>query len=323
MAIATDIPVPTYDGWKPAGQLQIGDIVFTPDSRHVEIKRLQVYAPKTMYEITLDDGLTLECDDKTKLQLQNRIQRLNVSRGANLKDRQRKFRIKKEYPFYTAPEIIGKYKRPDNRLEFSLLNSKAIPFPAKDLPVPPYLLAIWLFSRTKTGNMWVGDKPIDKIKKVARGYGHFISTKKGRNTKLMFEIRPSIKDTFLFAGADIPHTIPISYIECSIEQRMEFLEGAIDSKRIWYENKSSSYVLSDRDFHFLKRFQGLLESLGYKTQLLRYKHATSYVLKYKIYDISWKNRRLITKIEEIAPKECIHIETGTQFVVGEGFLPVC
>ena len=36
-----------------------------------------------------------------------------------------------------------------------------------------------------------------------------------------------------------------------------------------------------------------------------------------------KERRLITSIKPIDPEPCVHIDTGTQILVGEGYIPIC
>ena len=323
MATPINTPIPTHSGWKLAGDIQIGDILFTPYSNYAEVTRVQKYKPSEMYEVMFDDGLTVECDKHTKLQIQTREQRNNVTKAENRRDRKHKFGARTTYRKLTVPELYDSYLRPDGRLEYSVLNSQAVPFPSKDLPVPPYLFSIWMSIKTEKNNLWVNNLPIEKIKKVARSYGHAIVTRKHKNGRMYFDIRPSIKDSFLFAGKDYPSNIPIMYVESSISQRQEYIEGLIDSQKVWFDKHTSCYVLQDRDFRYVKRLQGMLESLGYKTMLLKYKNATNYRLKFKIYDNPRKNRRLISKITKIAPKECIHIETGEQFLVGEGFIPIC
>lgn len=323
MAIPKDTPVPTYAGWKLAGQLEIGDILFTPNSQHAKITRLQTYTPTECYELEFDDGVSIGCDGHAQLQLQTREQRNTVRKAVNRKNRKNKFVPKSTYSFFKVPDILNTYIRPDKRYEFSVLNTQAVPFASKDLPVPPYLLAIWLSIKTAKGNLYVKNLPIEKIKRIARSYGYAVVVKGDGHGDKVFDIRPSIRDSFIFAGAEVPNILPVSYLECGIEQRLEFLEGLMDSNKVWFDKTRSKYVLQDRNFKYLKRIQGLLESLGYKTELLRYRNAQNYRLQFKFFENPRKNRRLVTKITKITPKECVHIETGTQFLVGEGFVPVC
>lgn len=323
MAISIDTPVPTHLGWMPAGNLQLGDILYTPDSGHATITRLHVYNPGHCYEVEFDDGITFVCDEHTKLQVQDREQRNMVTKAINRKNRKHKFGVRGQYPIKTITEIEENYIRPDKRLEYSVLNSRAVAFPTRDLPVPPYLLAIWLAVKTPKNNLWVNNLPIEKIKRIARNYGYAIVVRKVHSKRPGFDIRPSIKDSFLFAGAEIPNSIPLSYMESSIEQRQEFVEGLIDSQKPWYDSKLNKYVINDMSFSYLKHLQGLLESLGYKTSLMKYKSAKHYRLQFKLHENPRKNRRLIKKITKIPAQECVHIETGTQFVVGEGFIPLC
>ena len=71
----------------------------------------------------------------------------------------------------------------------------------------------------------------------------------------------------------------------------------------------------------------LLESLGAKTTLFTPKDTPSYTLKFRINEdfsvLYGTNRRFVVNVTQIPPQKCVHIDTGGQFLVGEGFIPVC
>ena len=108
---------------------------------------------------------------------------------------------------------------------------------------------------------------------------------------------------------------------------MELLQGLIDGGLVKKYKKSSLHVASDANYHLLRKVQGLVESLGIKTTLNTPYKTKSYALKFRINgdfpSIYGKNRRFVTKITKIPPQPCVHVDTGTQFLVGEGFIPVC
>ena len=165
------------------------------------------------------------------------------------------------------------------------------------------------------------------MQRVFRAYGYFIKTSKHKNGDTLFDIRPSIRDSFLFAGLNIPTSLPFYYLDGSVAQRMDLLEGLIDGGFITREKNSSGYSARNGNYHLLRKIQGLVESLGIKTMLHTPSNSHSYTLKFRVKDnfevLYGTNRRFVVKITEIPAQPCVHVDTGGQFLVGEGFIPVC
>ena len=175
--------------------------------------------------------------------------------------------------------------------------------------------------------MWLRDKPLDKMQRIFRNYGHFIKTRKHKNGLTLFDIRPSVRDSFLFAGLNIPTSLPFYYLDGSVAQRIELLEGLIDGGFIKKYKNSNLYVAKNANYHLMRKIQGFVESLGVKTTLYTPEKTPTYTLKFRIKDdfsvLYGTNRRFVTKITKIPPKPCVHIETEGQFLVGEGYIPAC
>ena len=321
MAITINTPIPTHSGWKPAGDVQKGDILFDNQGKPVTVKTVQIYEPKHCYEVTLDDGLTISGDANMTLVMQDKVWRDKMS---NNKKKTTRCRFITRKVSELRPEDL---RLPDRSRAFSIPTCGPVQYANKDLPVPPYIFAVWLACSTKNGRLWVNKRPIEKMKKIFRGYGFFISTKKAGNRNELFYIRPSVRDSFLFAGADIPTTLPLSYAEASIEQRIELLEGFCDSGKVRFNTARNKWESRSPDYSFIRRLQGLVESLGMKTTLHSPWRDLYYTLSFhKNYDKTTpygKIRRFIDKIDEIEPKKCIFIDTGTQILAGEGYIAVC
>jgi hypothetical protein len=202
-----------------------------------------------------------------------------------------------------------------------------VEYSARDLPVPPYVFGIWYATLSPVGRHWLRSRPLNKMQRVFRNYGYFIKTKKHKNGDTLFDIRPSIRDSFLFAGLNIPTSIPFYYLDGSTSQRTELLEGLIDGGLIKKYKNSNLHVSNDANYHLMRKIQSLVESLGIKTTLHTPSNSTSYTLKFRINDdfslLYGANRRFVVKITEIPPQKCVHVDTGGQFLVGEGFIPVC
>lgn len=328
MALTADTSIPTPSGWVNISDLQAGDMVFDQQGQPVEVTLVQSYMPQECYEIEFDDGLTLVGDRNLTLHLQDRKWRNRV--GESQRRQNRKFQRTMTRPLIqlTAQELSNVQLVDSNkRIVYSVPNCLPVEYPTRDLPVPPYIFGIWFGSLSPTGRHWLGDKPIEKMRRIFRGYGHFIKTRKHKNGFSMFDIRPSVRDSFLFAGLDIPVSIPFYYLDGSVSQRMELLDGLIDSGFIKKSKNSTLYTAKNANYKLLRKIQGLVESLGIKTAIHTPSNTPSYALKFRIKDdfsvLYGTNRRFVTKVQKIAPKNCILIQTNTQYLVGEGFIPAC
>ena len=325
MALAATMSIPTSTSWVKVGDLMGGDVLFDHLGQPTTIKTIQHYTPAECYEVEFDDGLTIRGDKHLTFQLQDRIWRNCLTRYVNYPA------TRKRRPF-TRPLITKVVEeispiRIGARLNYSVPNCLPVQYGHRDLPVPPYVFGVWFASLTPKGRMWVRDKPINKMQRVFRNYGYFIKTRKHKNGLTMFDIRPSIRDSFLFAGLSIPTSLPFYYLDGSPFQRTEFLEGLIDGGFVKKSKNSDLYTAKNANYHLLRKIQGLIESLGVKTTLYTPTTTPSYTLKFRIKEdfsvLYGTNRRFVTKITKIPPQPCVHIDTGTQFLVGEGYIPVC
>lgn len=57
-------PIPTPDGWKTVGDIEVGDMVFGPDGKPTKIVGVYTQGSKEIYEVALRDGRTVECADE-------------------------------------------------------------------------------------------------------------------------------------------------------------------------------------------------------------------------------------------------------------------
>lgn len=328
MALVASTSIPTPNEWVRLDMLNKEHVVFDQLGQPAHIKTTQHYTPAECYEVEFDDGLTVQGDKNLTLLLQDKKWRDRFGEYANLKDRKMHRGMKRPLIRMTVEELYTNgihYK--DGRLNYSVPNCLPVQYPSRDLPVPPYVFGVWFASLTPKGRLWLRNKPLNKMQSIFRSYGHFISTKKHKNGLTMFDIRPSVRDSFLFAGRDIPTSIPFYYLDSNTSQRAELLEGLIDGGFIKKYKNSNLHVAQDANYHLMRKIQGLVESFGIKTTLHTPNQTSSYALKFRLDGnfpaIYGKNRRFVTKITKIPPEPCVLLDTGTQFLVGEGFIPVC
>lgn len=324
MAIASDTPVPTPDGWRLAANLKPGDVLFDPRGGIKTVASVQSYIPGHCYRIEMDDGTSLVGDRHAAMVLQDKKWRCNQQawfRNQGNKFAQSRFRrpLKRKTfaELYKGP-ILDKF----GRRMWSLQTVSPLEYPSVNLPVPPYVLGLWLGSVTGTGRHWLGDKDFNLMQRRVREVGFTLVRKKKGDW--MFSFRPSVRESFTFAGAVIPDVIPQSYLESDVESRKMLLQGLLDAQDAKKVKKpSNGYSICD-SWGSIRRKQQLLEGLGYVTRLHKIAGKTNYSLIFtKMSENAAMHRRFVTNVEKITPRQCVHVVVEGEFVAGEGFLAVC
>ena len=166
----------------------------------------------------------------------------------------------------------------------------------------------------------------DKIVKKFRDHGYKIQIE--RKYTQTFTITPSIESQL---APNIPVKIPQNYILGSAEQRLELLSGIVHAKARQYDTKLDRFRFSSVHYPTVLSVQCLVESLGCRSRVHFDRSRNTYTLyfriKLKIFDIQnsppikvHQARRYISKISKIAPQMCVHIETDSNYLVGEGFI---
>ena len=325
MALVADTQIPTSEEWVRMGDLLGDEVLFDQLGQPINITTIQHYTPTECYEVEFDDGLVVRGDKNLTLYVQDRVWRNCLTRYMNYPATKKRRGFSRPLVKKVVCDISE--LRIGSRINYSVPNCLPVQYSSRDLPVPPYIFGVWFATMSPTSRHWVRDRPIEKMKRIFRSYGHFIKTSRHKNGDAMFDIRPSVRDSFLFAGVSIPTSLPFYYLDGSVSQRFEILEGMIDGGLIKKYKASNLYVAKDANYHLMRKLQGLVESLGMKTTLHTPYNTPSYTLKFYMSEdftqLIGKNRRFVTKITKIPAQPCVHVDTGTQFLVGEGFIPVC
>jgi replicative DNA helicase len=325
MALVATTQIPTSNNWVQMGDLMGDDVVFDHLGRPTKIKTIQHYMPTECYEVEFDDGLVIRGDKNLTLCLQDRVWRNCLTRYKNYPATKKRRTFSRPLIKKAVPDIEP--IRIGSRLNYSVPNCLPVQFAHRDLPVPPYIFGVWFASLTPKGRLWLRDKPLNKMQRIFRNYGHGIKTTRHKNGHVMFDIRPSIASSFLFSGLNPPTNLPFFYLDGSIGQRTELIEGLIDGGFIKKYKNSNLYVAKNANYHLMRKIQGLVESLGVKTTLHTPANSASFTLKFRMEPdfsvLHGANRRFVVNITQIPPQPCVHVDTEGQFLVGEGFIPVC
>ena len=324
MALANNTAVPVPNGWVLAKYLKKGDYVMGSSGKPVQITSIQTYTPREMYEMVMHDGVYVMVDKHAKFPVDTSYDRINE---ANLKHQRKRWHKQR---YVTVEEmlehgLLTKW----NRKFYAIPNTQPIHFQSEDHPVPSFIVGMWATRRNKTNCYLVPAENLEYIRKEIKMVGW--STKLTGEREI--EVRPSIATSFLTKYYTKPTALPIEYTFGSVDQRIDLLRGLLSIKPGCYKEKYHRFELRSTDINFLITLQGVCESLGIKTFVHSKEKCLSHLLIFKTniklvqnqkYQERMVNagRRLVSKIEEAPPIECVHIETAEPFVVGQGFLPI-
>ena len=192
LPVGTEIPTP--DGWKTMGDLEVGDTVFDQYGQQTQINGKSQQKIKDCYKITFDDTSTVVCDDEHYWKLLN-------GDTVQIKDL-----------------AVG------DRISVA----KPLDCGYVDLPIDPYTLGIWLGDgRNKNGEICSGDDFIFETIS-SRGFdigGDLDKNKPNAKSRTIYKLRTSLRENNLLHNKHIPEI----YFRASYDQRLDLLRGLMDS----------------------------------------------------------------------------------------------
>jgi deoxycytidine triphosphate deaminase len=263
-ALALDTPVATTQGWRTMAELQPGDLVFDEEGQPTVV----LSATDPMYErpcceVVFSDGTTVVCDAShqwattDKGRRRNGVQRLQVRTTADI---QRSLVVRGER-------------------NHQVPLARPIHYPAKDLPVDPYVLGVWLGDGTATqAGITCADAEI--LRNVANagyavarqrtrplvyrigGTGHSRDVATGRYVR-----NDSLSSALKNLGLIGSKRIPDEYLLGSVAQRRALLEGLMDTDG--YADRFGRCDFTSVREKLAAQVSELVASLGYRPTLAR------------------------------------------------------
>jgi hypothetical protein len=214
-ALAVDTPIPTPTGWSTMGELQPGDMVIGSDGLPViVVKATDVQHDRQCYRVTFEDGTSVVASD-------GHLWLTKVTPSAALP------RVR------TTGEMVA-----DGR-KFRVPVGKSWKLPSVELPVDPYLLGYWLGDgSTGQPNLTVGDQDLTAVEELLAARGivtHRLSRTVNRPQRISFSrmtgfhVGTPLGDAFRALPCWKDKHIPTVFLRASIEQRIDLLQGLMDS----------------------------------------------------------------------------------------------
>lgn len=257
-AIMTSMKIPTLLGIKTMTDLLVGDFVFGPDGKPIEVLgKSDVFKNREIYRVWTDDGEYLDVDGEHlwTVRLDRKHNIYNDYTTEQLWQRQNGS-ILRANKSGTVEILKGFVKTP--RLP-RLPDISPVQYEQKDLLIDPYVLGVWLGDgHSNQAVITAHDDDACFIRAEIEKRGYKTTDQK---TPMTFGIL-GIKVKLRQLGVLGRKTIPQQYLYGSVEQRRDLLKGLMDTDG----NVSSQgqCFFSQSNFRIIKQVQSLLFSLGIK-----------------------------------------------------------
>lgn len=339
-ALPIETLISTPFGFRTMGELEVGDKVYDPDGRVCTVEfTTGVMWGHRCYEITFDNGYKIITDAEHLWTTQDRKQRRHWGNSV-----------------LTTLGIKETLVCKDGRLNHSIATSKAIEYPERLLPIPPYTLGVWLGDGLNRGaTIFSADEPVVQgiIKEgVLVGAGRqqngdnkslaycIGKEKRGGNDKVN-HVLSSLRQMGLLFNKHIPEI----YLTANIEQRLSLLHGLMDTDG--YCSKDGKIEFSASNQKLTDGVVCLLASLGIKPHVhsrfpvyngKKYKlsYRVTFVSEFPVFSLKRKlerqklSRRIDTKrlfIKSIKsvhsmPVKCIQVDsTSSMYLASDKYIP--
>jgi len=161
----------------------------------------------------MSDGTSIVGDRHAGMMLQD--QRWRERQQSWFNNQGNKFAQKRFRRPLKRQTFLDLYKGPlldaRGRKNWSLQAVSPLQYPQVDLPVPPYVVGLWLATVTPTNRHWLLNRDYNQMQRRVREVGFSLARKK--KGKWMFSFRPGVRESFIHSGAPVPDVIPQSYLE--------------------------------------------------------------------------------------------------------------
>lgn len=268
-ALAIDTPIATPDGWKPMGELQVGDRVFGSRGDAVVIDRVSpVMFGHTCYEVEFDDGQVIVADAEhiwtvERTDCSGRRRRV-VDMTTEAMDREG----------VSSVQSNGR-----NRFKFSVQVAGALDLPEADLPLDPYLLGVWLGDgNSRCAAITVGSADLEAMTLNLHAAGVETDARPDKSCwRVAISLpgkkhkRDGIRAILSGLGVLGNKHVPASYLRASAPQRLALLQGLMDTDGTVDNGTVASFCACAKNEVLARNVVELAASLGYRPRIKRHK----------------------------------------------------
>lgn len=272
-ALAVGTPIPTLEGWKNIEELKIGDYIFGNDGKLTKvIFKTPITKNRKMYKLTFTDGSVIEACEEHKWCV-------DISSWG---------RITEKDIILKTKDMLADYKSIDNRnksrYKYIINNAAPLRLPEISLPISPYILGVWLGD----GNSYSAQLTLnaEDYKEILNNFKIGYEVRNKWNNKINCVNVKLIAFHKLLSGNNLIKNkhIPNIYKRASINQRLELLQGLMDTDGHIKKNGGCEISLSNQ--RLADDVYELLMTLGAKVGIKK--------RKAKLYGVEKKDKYVLT-----------------------------
>ncbi len=255
-ALDVHTPLPTPDGWKSMGSVEVGDGLFDEQGRRCRVvATTPVMVNRSCYRLRFSDGSTIVADARHEW-----VVRVLARRGATQTLR-------------TEEMVDSVSARADGARNYSIPAVPPLLVPTRELPIPPYVLGIWLGDgNAADSRITCGYKDAEILESI-RACGVSAEERTSSNAGSGLYIlgrtgsrRSSIQGRLRALGVLNNKHIPTAYLRASQEQRLALLQGLMDSDG--YISAAGQCEFTTTSIRLRVEARELICSLGFKSSTI-------------------------------------------------------
>jgi len=227
-ALALDTPLPTPTGWTTMADVRIGDELIDAEGKPTRVvAATEVMHGRPCYKVEFSDGTVLVADARHQWLTETWSPRRPMPSDSSDEDWYTKQRVP---AVHTTEEIAATVRCADGAQTYRhrIRAAKPLVLPERDLPLPPYVLGVWL-ADSRRGPSWLTVADAEVIEHV-RAEG--ITAAKLRKNVYQLELHDDggigFTDRLRALGVLDDRHIPLGYLRSSQAQRRALLAGLLD-----------------------------------------------------------------------------------------------
>jgi len=232
-ALALDTPLPTPAGWTTMGEVEVGDRLLGADGRPTTVVAATgVMHGRPCYRVSFSDGTAVVADADHQWLTSDRAARRSRTGAPAVR---------------TTAELARTVhcRTADRRLNHSVTTTAPLDLPDRDLPLPPYVLGVWLGDGHSAGARLPTADPEIVMHLEAEGL-------------VVDAEQAPLHDLDLLGDK----RIPVEYLRGSAAQRRALLAGLLDTDGTVHATGSCQYTTTSP--RLAQDVAELVVSLGYR-----------------------------------------------------------
>jgi phosphate starvation-inducible protein PhoH and related proteins len=221
-----DTPVLTPEGFRPIGELQVGDLVVGSDGRPTPVLGVHPQGRKPVFRLTTQDGASTRCCEEHLWQVTTPYDRRIGREGRVVETRYMRGRLRTAH-----------YRR------FELPLVGPVELPHRDVPMDPYALGLLLGDGCMTTSTTPSfatsdeelaqelDRALDGVEvRHKDGYDYVLANPEGgRGIRVVNPVTAVLRELDLAGTRSDTKFVPELYLHNDVEVRLALLQGLLDS----------------------------------------------------------------------------------------------